>query len=130
MGNRLGRKGRWPGTWRAICDRCGFELPSNLLIKDWQGLRVCKECWEPRHPQDFVRGVPDCQTPPWTRPEPPDIFVELLCDMWSSASLADFGVADCAKADSEVTVEQLIDIFNPVAIAGIAVTGRSIAGVI
>ena len=30
---------------------------------------VCKECWEPRHPQDFLRGVPDDPSVPWTRPD-------------------------------------------------------------
>lgn len=45
-------------------------------------------CWEPRHPQDFVRGVKDKQTPPWVRPEPPDTFLDLVdtantADAWT-----------------------------------------------
>lgn len=37
---------------------------------------VCSVCWEPRHPQDYVRGIPDNPGGlPWTRPEPPDVFV-------------------------------------------------------
>lgn len=62
------------GQWNAVCDRCGFEYKSRQLSKEWNGLRTCKgagtnECWEPRHPQDFVRGKIDNQTVPWTRPE-------------------------------------------------------------
>jgi hypothetical protein len=99
----MAKKGRWPGTWRAICDRCGFEFPSDQLIKDWQGLMVCHADYETRHPQDFVRGVPDNTTPPWTRPEPPDTFIVVnyretdtsYCTSISSAAVADYGAADC-----------------------------------
>lgn len=72
----MSKRGRWPGTWAAICDRCGFRFPSDQLIKDWTGLMVCRKDFETRHPQDFVRAVPDNQTPPWTRPEPTDVFIE------------------------------------------------------
>lgn len=58
-----------------ICDRCGFKRKLSTLRKEWTGLRVCSECWEPRHPQDFVRGVPDNQSVPDPRPEPTDIFI-------------------------------------------------------
>lgn len=63
------------GQWLAICDRCGFQYYSSKLRKEWTGLRVCSgpatnDCWEPRHPQDFVRGRKDNQSPPWVRPEP------------------------------------------------------------
>lgn len=63
------------GQWNAICDRCGREYKNVDLRLEWTGLRVCRKCWEPRHPQDFVRGKPDKQAPPWVRPEPPEIDV-------------------------------------------------------
>ena len=63
------------GDWNAICDRCGFKRKASEMKLEWDGLRVCSECWEPRHPQDFVRGVPDNQAVAWTRPPPPDIFL-------------------------------------------------------
>lgn len=63
-------------TWLAICDRCGFKKHNDELRKEWTGLRVCRSgCWEPRHPQDFVQGVPDKQNPPWVRPEAADEFI-------------------------------------------------------
>ena len=62
------------GQWNAICDRCGFKLKSSQLKKEWTNLRVCQECWEPRHPQDFVKGRADNQRVPWTRPEGEDRF--------------------------------------------------------
>lgn len=39
------------------CQRCGFDMYESDSKKEWTGLIVCKECWEPRHPQDFVRSV-------------------------------------------------------------------------
>lgn len=65
-----------PGKWSVICDRCGWKLLNTDLRREWTGLRVCDGCWDPRHPQDFVKGRADRQMPPWTRPEPPDVFVE------------------------------------------------------
>ncbi len=57
-----------PGQWLAICDRCGFQFLSGQMKKTWDGLYVDTACWEPRHEQEFVRGVPDEQSVPWSRP--------------------------------------------------------------
>lgn len=57
------------GDWNAICDRCGFKYKASQLRHEWTGLYVCQECWEPRHEQDFVRGVEDDPSVPWTRPD-------------------------------------------------------------
>jgi hypothetical protein len=66
-------------VWNAICDRCGGKFKNWQLRLEWNGLRTCcgegtHHCWEPRHPQDFVKGRADKQAPPWTRPEAPDVF--------------------------------------------------------
>jgi len=63
------------GAWNCICDSCGFKYKSTELRKRWDGLMVCKKDWNPRQPQDFVRGKADPQAPPWSRPEPADVFV-------------------------------------------------------
>lgn len=70
------------GTWLVICDRCGHRYRNYQLRKEWTGLMTCtgggtNSCWEPRHPQDRVRGVKDQQAPPWVRPEPPEIDVSV-----------------------------------------------------
>lgn len=31
-------------------------------------MRTCRDDWEPRHPQDLLRGRRDDQAVPWTRP--------------------------------------------------------------
>jgi len=71
------------GAHRVICDRCGFKYWNHETRKEWNGLRVChgagtNQCWEPRHPQDFVRARPDRQTVRDPRPEGADIFISTL----------------------------------------------------
>lgn len=63
------------GSYNVICDRCGFKLDAGQTRMEWQGLRVCKSCWEPRHPQDFVRGRVDKQRVPNPRPDPTPIYL-------------------------------------------------------
>lgn len=68
------------GQWKVVCDRCGFKYKSDQLHKEWNGLRTCRgpdtnDCWEERHPQDFVKGRADRQAPEWTRPEADDVFL-------------------------------------------------------
>ena len=57
------------GEFNAVCDRCSFKFKSSDLREEWQGLMVCKDCYEPRHPQDFLEGVPDDSSIPWSRPD-------------------------------------------------------------
>lgn len=59
------------GDWNIRCDRCGRKLKGSEARTTWQGLKVCPEHWEPRHPQDFVRAVHEDPTPEFVR-DPPD----------------------------------------------------------
>lgn len=63
------------GDWKVICDRTGFECWASETVLEWNGLRVRRQSAEQRHPQDFVRGVPDNPTVPFTRPESADVFI-------------------------------------------------------
>lgn len=64
------------GSWSTICDVCGRKFRAQDLKLRWDNLMTCSQDWEPRQPQDFVRGVADYQAPVWTRPEQSDQFVE------------------------------------------------------
>lgn len=58
------------------CDRSGFKVRKSQTRQEWNGLIVRKVDWEPRHPQDFVRGRADKQSFPGARPEPvEDVFL-------------------------------------------------------
>ena len=37
-------------SW-AICDRCSFKRRHDTLRKEWTGLLVCDDCYDPRPPQ-------------------------------------------------------------------------------
>lgn len=57
-------------------------------------MMVCKDDWETRHPQDLLRINKEVIAPPWTRPEPPDVFIslpELLVDENGSYLLTENG---------------------------------------
>ncbi len=83
------------GDWNAVCFECGRKRKASQLKKHWQGYFVCPEHWEIRQPQDFVRAVPDVQTPPWTQPMPADLFIP-RCSFEGSSGAADYAEADCA----------------------------------
>ena len=34
-----------------LCDRCGFEYKLHELKKEWNNLKTCEECFEPKAPQ-------------------------------------------------------------------------------
>lgn len=66
-----------PGQHKKCCDQCGKVRLASQMRKQWNNLIVCADtCFEERHPQDFVRGVPDSQRVPDPRPEPEPNFVE------------------------------------------------------
>lgn len=44
---------------RAECDRCGLEYPYLSLRTQWDNLRVCPECYDPKHPQIEPRTATD-----------------------------------------------------------------------
>jgi len=75
------------GDWNAVCWVCGNKRKASKLKKHWQGYWVCPEHWEPRHPQDFVKAVPDVQTTPWVQPQPTGTYT--LTDFLMTESSGD-----------------------------------------
>jgi hypothetical protein len=63
------------GEWLGICQVCGWKKRSSELFKRWDGLIVCAEDLEPRHPQEFVRPRVDNQKVAFTRPESLNVFL-------------------------------------------------------
>lgn len=86
------------GEWNALCDKCGFQFKASDLTTDWQGYKVCSKDLDKRNPQDFVRSRPETIIPPWSRPEPEDVFVGGLCTGSGRSSYATYAVAGCAIA--------------------------------
>jgi hypothetical protein len=64
------------GDWNALCDSCGRKFKASSLQKRWDGLIVCREDWEQRHPQDLLRVQREQISVPWARPYPAtDTFI-------------------------------------------------------
>lgn len=85
------------GQWNVVCYECGRKRKAGDMKLHWQGYYVCPEHWEARQPQDFARGIPDTQTPPWTQPMPGDVFV-YFCTPNGRTAIAGVGVAGCMIA--------------------------------
>jgi hypothetical protein len=66
------------GDYNAICDRCGSKFKFSQLKLEWDGLYVCTAngCWEPRQPQDYVKGVMDDMSVPVSRPDQPPVYLQ------------------------------------------------------
>lgn len=75
-----GQKTKSPGYeannhWN-ICDLCGCAVRNKDSRLTWDGKVVCPDDWDYRHPQDFVRGRADDQSPVGlVRPEGSGEFV-------------------------------------------------------
>jgi len=63
------------GDHNAICDICGFKYKMSELKETWDGYMACSQDWNPRQPQDYVKGVQDNQSVEISRPDPPNVFV-------------------------------------------------------
>ncbi len=59
------------GDFNVICDSCGFKFKGSELRKRWDGAMVCKQDWEPRPLQEFIKGIKEDQATPFSRPEVP-----------------------------------------------------------
>ena len=57
------------GEWNFTCDLCGKRDKSSRARKTWTGAMVCESHREVRNPQDFLRGIRDDPSVPWSRTE-------------------------------------------------------------
>lgn len=79
------------GDYNAICDVCGRKFKFSRLRQKWDNTWACEQDWEPRQPQDYLRGIPDNMSVPLSRPDPPALFLdELIADVVTSASILSF----------------------------------------
>ena len=63
------------GEWNLICDVCSVKYKAGKAKHRWDGFIVCPNCYEQRHPQDFVRTKQDKISVPFSRPIPQEIFI-------------------------------------------------------
>ena len=97
----------------AICDRCGQQYKFLQLKKEWNGLQVCPECYESKHPQlEPKDDSADAQALPFTRParlEPVTVFVGAPGDsaFESSGMIPDDGSVANNKRQANIQVGEV-----------------------
>ena len=100
------------GDFNAICDVCGFKYKGSELRKRWDGLMVCDKDWEPRPPQDFIRGINEDTSTPFSRPEGADRATTGYVQATSGATTitsADLGEDNRVLVD---VLAQLTDVYT------------------
>jgi len=81
------------GDWNVACSMCGRKFKASQMVKNWQGMWRCPAHNEPRHPQDFVRGVQDIQTVPFAQPEI-DIDIQ-ICTFNGISAIPGYAIPGC-----------------------------------
>jgi hypothetical protein len=95
------------GDWNVICDYCGDKRKQSTCRLTWDNYLVCSDkCWEPRQPQDFVRGKVDKQrTPPHlTRPDDVNNFTETLLTNPVAKGDVTFDLIDVSNVGQYTTI--------------------------
>lgn len=65
-----------PGDYYVTCDASGFKVRRSDCKRTWDNRLVHRDYYEPRQPQDFVRGRTDKIAVDEARPEPDDQFLD------------------------------------------------------
>jgi hypothetical protein len=91
---------KWPGDWKYDCQRCGFTFPSHKIRREWTGLHVCSNCWEPKHPLLFIKIREETAVPAFVNRDPIDVF-QPVCDIVSSSGYVGLAQAGCAQAGNQ-----------------------------
>ena len=89
------------GKWNCICVVCDRKFKSSDMRKRWDGQMVCKYDLDPRHPQDFIRGVQDNNSIPFTYTEPTDVFLTACSN---NSSVVGVAIVGCMVVGSEGSV--------------------------
>jgi hypothetical protein len=63
------------GEWNLICDVCSIKYKAVKAKHRWDGFIVCPNCYEQRHPQDFVKTKQDKISVPFSRPISQESFI-------------------------------------------------------
>ena len=73
------------GDHNITCDVCSKKIKMSEAKLRWDGFLVCKDDYEMRHPQDFVRAKQDKIYVRETRPIPTLIYTNVMYNLyWDS----------------------------------------------
>ena len=75
------------GDWNAICDVCGRKFKFSRLRQKWDNTWACEQDWEPRQPQDYLKGIKDNMSVPISRPDSETFLDTIVVNPVISSSL-------------------------------------------
>jgi hypothetical protein len=94
------KKTTWPGNWKVACDVCDFWFPSGKMRERWDGLIVCPDDFETRHPQTLIKINGERAVPSFIRKDPDDDFI-FICDVVSSSGYTGLGTVGCSQVGND-----------------------------
>jgi len=100
------------GSWNVQCDQCGRIFKSTEMMRRWDNAWVDSACFEIRHPQDYVRGIPDNQAAPYSRIRPPlsTTYLDLDGSGWA---MGVEGIWQAFGNYFQITVKVALDDWTP-----------------
>ena len=104
------------GDHYVIDDVTGQKVPASETRKQWNGAVVSRENFEPRHPQDFVKGRPERYRVRDPRPRPLDVFVGPLDTTLTADALpgaTSLSVASSVRMEAGDFLSIMLDNGNP-----------------
>lgn len=91
------------GEWNVYCMVCNRKIKSGLALKRWDGLIVCPDDYENRHPMDFLRAQQERISVPFTSDtsfdqfDGPDYPPYTACTQQGSSAVPSWAVAGCMR---------------------------------
>lgn len=91
------------GEWNVFCMVCNRKIKSGTALKRWDGLIVCPDDYENRHPMDFLRTRQERITVPFTSDTSFDLFdgpdypPYPFCTAPGSSGVASLAIAGCMR---------------------------------
>ena len=79
------------GEFNVTCDRCSKKIKAHKAKHEWTGFIVCEDCFETRHPQDFVKAHSDKISVPFVRPIPEYVFTVVPYNLYWDTSYTSEG---------------------------------------
>lgn len=89
------------GDYNAICDSCGRKFKASTMKKRWDGLFVCEQDYEIRHPQLSLRVRGDKIAVPIPRPDAENPDYLDICYLWDRSCYAGLATAGCMIAGNQ-----------------------------
>jgi len=82
------------GEFNLTCDRCSKKIKAHQAKHEWTGFIVCGDCYENRHPQDFVIAKQDKISVPFQRPIPTEVFTTIPYIIYWDSGYTDINYID------------------------------------